>query len=57
MSDLTATVQKYQLVQRLIFLLGHVVGYSKKSDSHEKADGMMYSVLMNFSVKITKGKN
>lgn len=57
MNDLSKAVQKYQLMQRLIFLFGHVVGYSKKNDSNEKANGMMFSISMNFSAKIMKGKN
>lgn len=57
MNDLSKVIQKYQLVQRLIFLLGHVVGHGKKTDNHEKMNGMVYTISMNFSAKIIKGKN
>ncbi|TRX00746.1 hypothetical protein [Candidatus Methylobacter oryzae] len=57
MNELTNVVKIWQLIQRLIFPLGDLARYCKKNDSSEKTDGAMYSISMNFSAKIIKGKN
>lgn len=57
MNYLTRAAEIYQLGQRLIFSLGHLAGYLKKNDCSEKTDGVMYSISMNFSARVVKGKN
>ncbi|MCK9635145.1 MAG: hypothetical protein M0R41_02555 [Methylobacter tundripaludum] len=57
MNYLTKAAEIYQLGQRLIFSLGYLVGCIKKNDCPEKTDGAMYSISMNFSARIVKGKN